>query len=428
MRTRSTILALAMLTLLISSAAWAANGNQLTGIGPIQSSMSGAGVAAPLDSTTIILNPAGMVRVPDRFDFSVEAAFPIAHMNTSAAPIGNAAAGNQGNDIELFPLPAISATFGLMEDRVALGVGFFNTGGNEFNYKQSRVNPALTGNVYDRYVDFKIFKVVGAGSYAILENLSLGLGIHANFASFGTDFALPTAGFAETAGRARNDYSPGIGAALGMLYSPLPELSLGFCYTSRQFFRKFKKYSDVTDNNPDSPRQIKVGIAGKPFDIWLLALDFHWINWSGVPLYGNSPTDGGLGWKDQFIFDFGTQVRLGKHFRFRAGYGWGKSPISSDVVFVNAISPTITEHNIGVGFSVDINEHWAINAAYAYNVKNSLTQALTADPYGQGGVGTTVDMTGHAGTLGLSYSWKGNDEGTAMGRTQSLQESSTAGR
>jgi long-chain fatty acid transport protein len=403
-RSKAAILG-ALLLLFLSPGAWAANGNQLTGVGPIQGSMSGAGVAAPLDSTAIIQNPAGMIRVPDRLDFSVEMAFPTAHMNTSAAPAGNAAAGNQSNKFELLPLPAISAVMGLMDGRMAFGIGFFNTSGSVFSYSQSRINPAITGNAYDKYVDLKIYKVVPALSYAILDNLSVGLAIHADFASLGADFAVASNGYAETAGRGHNDYSPGIGASLGVLYSPLPELSLGLCYTSPQFFKAFGDYSDVTTKRPDNPMQLKVGVAGTPFDMWLLALDFHWINWSASPLYGSAPADGGLGWRDQFIVDFGTQVRIGRHLRLRAGYGFGNSPISSGVAFVNAIAPMITEHNITFGLSVDISRKWAINGAFVFNPNNRVTQSATTDPMGQAGLGATAEMTAYAATVGLSYNW-----------------------
>jgi hypothetical protein len=44
---------------------------------------------------------------------------------------------------------------------------------------------------------------------------------------------------------------------------------------------------------------------------WLFALDFHWINWSGISMFGNNPANGGLGWRDQYIVNLETSSRSG---------------------------------------------------------------------------------------------------------------------
>lgn len=386
--------------------AWAVNGHQFTGNGSIQESMNGAGSAAPLDSATILLNPAGLVRVPNRFDFSIAMGIPIAHMDSSAAPAGNPAAGNQKNEIDVFPIPAISSSFELIKDKLAFGLGLFGVAGNAFSFKQSRINPALSHNAYDRYIDYRVFKFTPAISYAILDNLSIGAAFHTNYAIFGTDSAVGGT-LAETAGAARTENALGFGGSFGILYSPIHELSLGTCYTSRQLFPKFKKYPDLFKNSLDMPHQLKVGIAGKPFDMWLLALDFHWINWSGISTYGNTPEKGGLGWRDQYIIDFGTQVSVGPKDKvhLRLGYGYGKPPVRSDVTFANALLPLISKHSFAMGFGVDLNDHWTINAHYGVNVINKMTDSGTGDAISKAGAGTKVDLMIHTASAGLSYRW-----------------------
>jgi len=389
---------------LAAANAWALNGNQFTGNGPVQASMNGAGVAAPLDSTIITQNPAGLVKVTDRFDFAIELGIPIGHSNTSAAPAGNAAAGNQETDVDVFPIPAISTAIGLLDGKMALGLGFFEVAGNASNLKQSRVNPALTGNNYDRYIDYRLYKIMPGIAYSILDNLSIGATAQIGYAMFSTDMAVPPT-FKETKGMGRTDNALGFGGSLGILYSPIERLSLGVNYTSRMLFPKFKKYDDIINNNLDMPHQLKAGISGKPFDNWLLALDFHWINWSGISMYGDAPSKGGLGWRDQYCFDFGTQYSPLNWLHLRAGYGYGRSPIPDNAIFANAIAPLISQHAFGVGFGFDVAKKWTINTHYGMNLKHTMTESGTGDAISAAGTGTKVDLMVHSASLGVSYKW-----------------------
>jgi long-chain fatty acid transport protein len=404
----SGVLSFAALAVMLACAgeAQAVNAHQFTGNGSVQESMSGAGTAAPLDSATILLNPAGLVRVPNRLDFGVVIGIPVAHIDTSAAPLGNAAAGKQENELEPFPIPAISASFELIKERLALGIGLFGVAGNAFSFKNSRLNPAITGNAYDRYIDYRLFKFTPAISYAILDNLSIGAALHADYAIFGTDSAVGST-LAETAGGGRSENTIGFGGSFGILYSPLKQFSLGVCYTSRQIFPTLKKYSDFLKTSLDMPHQLKFGVAGTLFDRWLIAADFHWINWSGITAYGAAPSEGGLGWKDQYIADVGTQVSVGprKMVHLRAGYGYGSPPISDNVLFANTLMPLITKHNATFGIGVDLNDHWTLNTHFGINIINHMTESGTGDAVSKAGAGTKTDFMVYAGSFGLAYRW-----------------------
>ena len=51
---------LAGAAILAATPAHATNGMRMIGFGPVQNSMGGASVAAPLDATTVVTNPAGL--------------------------------------------------------------------------------------------------------------------------------------------------------------------------------------------------------------------------------------------------------------------------------------------------------------------------------------------------------------------------------
>lgn len=387
-----------------TNSAWAAHGTQHTGFGPIQEAMSGAGAAAPLDAHTIIMNPAGMTKVTDRVDFAVGFGVPLIKMDTSLAPAGNPAAGNQSADTELFPLPFISTIWGFMDDRLAFGLSFMQDGGAAASYKQSRTNPLLTGNLFDTMIDYRIYKALAGVAYEIMDGLSIGATFQMGYGTLSTDF-IDTRTLTQNTGRGRSDSAFGFGGSFGILYQPIPEFSFGVNYTSKTWFMKFGKYNDFLRNRSiDTPHQLQAGVAGRPFPWWLICLDFHWLNWSGVTALGESPVNGGLGWDDQYIAAIGMQFDVWDRLHLRVGYDWQTSVVKSDAVYVNALVPLITEMNINGGFGVDISDNWAVDIGVGYALKNNKTQA-GGDAVSQSGTGTRSQYQGIVVVAGASYKW-----------------------
>src|SRR5512140_1281320 len=67
---RITKAAVAVGLVLVAGAAQATNGMRMIGFGPVQDSMGGASVAAPLDAATAITNPAGLGALSRRADLA----------------------------------------------------------------------------------------------------------------------------------------------------------------------------------------------------------------------------------------------------------------------------------------------------------------------------------------------------------------------
>ena len=63
-------------TLALPTLVMATNGYQLIGVGSYQKSLGGAVTANPGSAMTSITNPAGMARIGNRTDFSIEAIMP----------------------------------------------------------------------------------------------------------------------------------------------------------------------------------------------------------------------------------------------------------------------------------------------------------------------------------------------------------------
>jgi len=62
--------------LFFATSAYATNGYQLIGIGSYQKSLAGAVTALPGSNMTAVTNPAGMIRIGHRADFSMEGFMP----------------------------------------------------------------------------------------------------------------------------------------------------------------------------------------------------------------------------------------------------------------------------------------------------------------------------------------------------------------
>ena len=89
-------LALILLVVLTVPAAWAGNGHTLHGVGAVNSSMGGAGVALPIDALGgLLLNPALMAEMDgSRFAFSAEYNEAGNSVSSSVAtPVGQAKKG-----------------------------------------------------------------------------------------------------------------------------------------------------------------------------------------------------------------------------------------------------------------------------------------------------------------------------------------------
>ncbi len=391
-----------------ASAGWAA-GTEMMQFGPVQGAMA-ASVATPLDSNTILTNPAGLVEVPNRADTSFMLAWRQGHRDSSAAPIGNPTAGEQRNQTPFAAIPALSSTLGIMDNRLVVGLGFWSVGGNGARFARSAINSALTGDVANTYTDFRIYKIAPAVAYKILDNLSIGAAVHMGISTFASD-AISATTLTVTSGRSRTDTAFGVGGALGVLYEPIPEITLGVQYLSKVKYSSMSLYRDITSGNSiDSPQQVRVGIAGHPFDNWVLTTEFQWVNWSSLNVLGNSPANGGLGWQDQYLMRFGTQYSLWKdRIHLRAGYEWQSELFGNDVVWVNAGAAPIATNFFTGGVGVDITSHVALNAFGWYSLKNSKTQ-VGGDPVAAVGAGTRIDYQSYGVGFGVAFNWDKKDK------------------
>lgn len=195
----------------------ALNGAQLVGHSAVTEAMGGAGAAAgALDNSVILTNPAALRNVSPGVRLGTLVGFPRTTFNSTAIPLGNAAAGT------------------------------------------------MTSN------DDPLLKIINAVSYNLNDRISLGLAFHLNRETLATDG--PTAALTETTGGGRSDASIGFGGAIGIFFKPIERLQIGASYITEQFFNEFERYQDILPRGLNYPQQVNAGLTFAPFKklLWLL--------------------------------------------------------------------------------------------------------------------------------------------------------------
>ena len=402
--------------LLISTSAFATNGYQLIGIGSYQKSLGGAVTALPGSNMTAVTNPAGMLRIGHRADFSMEAFMP--DRSTDFTAFG----GNKiDSSSEIYGIPAIgwNGPVGSRDDMV-FGGGMYGTSGMGVDYGSTLMQP---GVYWDGYSSIAFWQMAPALAWQASEKLSLG-------ASFNIDFQQVAfqQRMMDAAGIVLNNFDLsrgasafGFGLSLGILYDLNEMVTLGASYKSKQFFTDLEyqlAYGDIDMSafgggplpagtyilDLDFPQQAAVGIAVHITDSFSVAADIKWINWSDTmdklsvagPVGIQVPMD--PGWDDQVVFAIGLAYKMNDRFNLRAGFNYGESPIDEASAANNMILPAVVETHYTIGADYSLDEHWDIGCHYMYVPENS----ITAGP-GTSAPGVEISLSEQSFGMNLGY-------------------------
>lgn len=348
---------------LATSSAWANNGSYLTGTGPYASGMGGVDIALPQDASVAADNPAGMAELGTRLDL-----YGVLITTETDASFGNP----QSHYFSRAILPAP-------------GLGF--------NYQiapQWTVGVAVTGAGLASNYGQPVLPIPGAGpakaaltivntsptiTYKPLPNLAIGASLVLGVEQFrangvvaatpdGVPFALPSHG---------NSYATGIGAGIGVLWTPTPVVTIGASYFTKTWFSSFSGYKDdlLKDSNGriDSPSRYGAGIAVRPMPKLTLGVDYLHIGWSGAAGY-NIPAS--FNWHDQNVVRFGVAYELADRWTVRAGYSMANSFLDSDHTLANFYACGINDKAITFGATYAIDKKNALTAAFEYDIPRTI--------------------------------------------------------
>ncbi|MDO8525949.1 MAG: outer membrane protein transport protein [Candidatus Omnitrophota bacterium] len=408
------------LCFVLGEPAYAGNGTRFLGFSSRDSAMAGATTASSEDTSCLVRNPAGLVRIGNKID--VEYQNIIAHdvtMHTEGpglAALGGATFVNAGmrqkSNITYLPGGNAGVSYripGTDKYPVSVGCGVFTMAGIALNYPSSRLNSALTGN-YDKMIDLRSMRIAPGIAVAFNDKLSFGGTANIGIQGLRTNMAtsiLSGGRYLETAGGGDWDFVPGGGFTLGLLYKFNEMLDLGAAYESHGWMGHHYKYKDSLPYI-DEPPVISVGLSLKPVKNLELTYDTRYINWTDVKLARNGPSSGGFGWGDQWVFAVGGEYTFkdkkeNDKLKLRLGYNYGKSPIQPHVVFANALLPVIMEHHLTTGFSYFITKNLSLDFVWEHHFFNAMADNGAGDVYSVNGAGTKVTAAAEVIGVGLGY-------------------------
>ena len=382
------LLSLGTLALLATPAA-ATDGHFLHGIGAVNSSMGGAGVAQPKSLLgSFYLNPAGLMAFDGaRMEFGFEMFKADRTVSSTVGPYSGATRSKS----EYTPVPAMGVSYRLKNDKVVIGLGAVGVGGFGVDYPQDNTNPVLGpppngfGQVYSNYSYLKIAPSI---AWAVTPKLWLGGAVNVNWASLAVvpNPTAPPAANSQSSvyysDAAAADGAFGFGFQLGALFKVNDVISLGASYTSTQVFDAFEWNSVYKNPNlpnfgqarvdkfqMDAPAVIAGGIGLNPLPGMSLAADVRYIMYGSTEGFEKSGFDQtgkvlGFGWQDIMVIAVGGEYWVTDGFALRAGYNHSENPIPDDQSFFNIPAPAIVQDHFTFGIGLKPSRRSEISLGY----------------------------------------------------------------
>lgn len=404
------ILSLALvfvLSFVLSDCAYATNGTRELGFSARDSAMAGATTASPEDTSCLVRNPAGLVRIGNRIDFEYQNILPHDVTMHTEGPVGGLArrGTRQRSNINYIPGVDTGISYripGTDKYPISVGFGIFTMSGIELNYPSSRITGVLVNN-YDKMIDIRSVRFAPGIAAAFNDQLSFGAAANIAIQGIRTNMATSTFPYPETAGGGKWDFAPGAGFTVGLLYKFNEMLGLGASYESHGWMGHHYRYKDCLPFI-DEPPIVNVGISFKPIKDFEFTYDTRYINWTNVKLARNTPAKGGFGWGDQWVFAVGGEYTYKDKLKLRLGYDYGKAPVQPSVVFANALLPAaVMEHHLTTGFSYFIKKNLSLDFVWEHHFMGVQTDNGAGDAFSITGAGTKITAAAEVISLGVGY-------------------------
>ena len=370
-----------------------AQGHMLHGVGPVNSAMGGAGVAAPNESLgALMFNPA-LVGEADGNQVSFSTEFFSDAINITTT-IGNQV-GFIAPKHQMGILPAFGWQYRAPNSKLGIGFGLLAVAGFKTDYDQNDASLlfAQPPNGFGRiYTDLRVTKVPVAMAYQVTPKLTVGVSGNFYVSEFAVAplpykyFDVDTAGnrWYEEAGAMTSRYA--VAAQAGFLYKHSDTMSIGGSVTTPQNFGTFRWNS--TNANPgspnfgkasqtefdlDGPMIVTAGTAVRPTKKTVVAVDGMFTKYRGVHGFGgpggvivaastpgltggNAP--GGIvdpfGWRNVWTIKGGVQHQATNKLVVRAGYNYSQMPVVSENVLSATGAPATFQHHLTAGFGFRI--------------------------------------------------------------------------
>ena len=421
--------ACAVAVALLPASAFATNGMNMEGYGPVALGMGGASMAYDNGTAATMNNPATLGLADDgtsRLDLALGA---LGINITSTVPTTSGGSGvGFDSAADAFYMPAIG--YAKRSGKLTYGVGMFAQGGMGTEYSANSDFALASGDKVMSQVS--VGRLMAPVTYNVDDKLTVGGSVDFVWANMDLKMAVPTAalggmvtGASPTWGAAlpglatmdwgRFDFSDssdftgaakgqGFAAKLGMVYKVNSKMSIGATYHSETSLSDMEAGATMSAGNFGGgalasfngtikvrdfqwPSTYGVGMAYQANDKLMVAADIKQINWSDVMesfkmTFSNAMGDLDVAmpqnWEDQTVTSLGVSYKQDDKLTWRFGANLSDNPVPNSTV--NFLFPATLENHYTVGVGYDMAKQQSINFAMSYAPEVEVT--------GTGPVGT----------------------------------------
>ncbi len=381
-----------------------AQGLQLPGIGPVNRSMGGAAVAAPLEPIGALhWNPATISGLSsNELSVGVELLTPTGHLkstvNADALGAGFPATtltGSDSSDSGWLALPSIGLVYRPEGSAITFGFGTYGIAGYGVNYGASATNPISFPQTptastpfpgFGRiHADVQLMQITAVASMQINPRLSVAIGptiMLAKLAANPFPFAAPDDenmdGFETYPDGDGTKFHWGGGFEAGVFYQAENCWNFGASLKSKNWFETFHYRSQDELGLPRSlaidfeyPMILSLGAAYTGFEKLVFASDVRWTDYANTETLGEGPEFDpvnnrlhGLGWESVWSVAVGMQYLFSETLSIRTGYSYAESPITNETAGVNVAAPVVLRHSLNAGATYKIGSSLQLHLAY----------------------------------------------------------------
>ena len=433
-------IAFLLCSLILAPAAFATNGMNLEGYGPIATGMGGASMAYDNGVAAVMNNPATLSLMESKARLDVALGFLRPDITSSVPAMGLSAE----SSADVFMMPA----FGYARKAGALvyGVGVFAQGGmgTEYAADSFLANPTGVPTTGEKVrSELAVGRLIVPVSYSVNEALSVAASLDYVWASLDLQMAASVAdlgdmltsctgplcgiGLLPGTNWARIDFTGGgdmSGAAkgngfagkIGAVYKITPEFTVGATYHSKTALSDLETKSTgavltaegagaapgkIIVRDFQWPQTYAVGAAWHASKELMVVADVKVIGWKSVMKDFKMTFEGGgstinfampQNWKDQTVFELGAAYLFTPEFTGRIG--------------VNMSSNPIPDNDLNFLFPATIKNHYTIGAGYAFNEASSIDFSFAYAPEVKVNAGSGITTTHSQMNQQIMYSYR----------------------
>jgi len=406
----------------MSAPAFATNGMNMEGYGPVATGMGGASFAYDNGTAGMINNPATlgfMKSGTSRFDIAVGGLHPDVASSVPAMPAAGTA--NSGGDAYYMP----AAGYVRKDGKLTWGVGMMAQGGMGTEYGKNSFLSGGTGQ--ENRSELGIGRIIFPLAFDVTDSLIVGGSIDylwggldlqmvmggadlnammtgaSPIGSASTTMMLPAIAWAQfDFSKGDNKFTQqlttnGWALNLGFTWKAAPNLTIGGVYHAKTSLSDMEGKGRLNNDVMPIPGTLKVvdfqwpetfglGLAYQATDKLMIAADYKRINWADVMknFRMHFVADGGMGtmdatlyqdWKNQDVFMIGGSYKYSDALTLRAGVNLASNPIPDK--YMNYLFPATIKDHYTLGFGYKFSQAASIDFSYVYAPEVSVTNPNT---------------------------------------------------